>query len=92
MPPRPVEESGGTGREHAASAGSADEQTNGNEERLMAEQMETYECVVCGYIYDPKVGDPTAEVAPGVGFDALPDDWVCPECMVGQDQFVKVQA
>ncbi len=59
---------------------------------MMTEEMFAYECIVCGYVYDPKVGDPTAGISPGVEFDALPDDWVCPDCMVGKDQFVKVQA
>jgi rubredoxin len=53
--------------------------------------MVRYECLVCGYIYDPKIGDPKAGILPGVEFDALPDDRVCPECRVGKDQFVKVQ-
>jgi rubredoxin len=56
----------------------------------MTDQMVPYKCLVCGYIYDPKVGDPTAGILPGVEFDALPDDWVCPECGAGKDQFVKV--
>lgn len=54
-------------------------------------QMASYECLVCGYIYDPKKGDPKAGIQPGTEFDTLPDDWVCPECGVGKDQFVKVQ-
>jgi rubredoxin len=53
--------------------------------------MVRYECLVCGYIYDPKIGDSTAGIPPGVEFDALPDDWVCPECGAGKDQFVKVE-
>jgi len=57
----------------------------------MTDQMVPYECSVCGYIYDPKGGDPKSGIPPGVEFDALPDDWVCPECGAGKDQFVKVQ-
>jgi hydroxylamine reductase len=57
----------------------------------MAAQMVPYKCVVCEYIYDPKIGDPTSGIAPGVEFDALPDDWVCPTCGAGKDQFVKVE-
>ena len=49
------------------------------------------ECLVCGYIYDPMIGDAKAGIPHGVEFDALPDDWVCPECGAGKDQFVKVQ-
>ena len=46
-----------------------------------------YVCTVCGYIYDPEVGDPENGVAPGVSFESLPEDWVCPLCGVGIDQF-----
>lgn len=56
----------------------------------MAEQMVRYECIVCSYIYDPRNGDPAAGIEPGTAFEALPDDWVCPECMVGKGQFVPV--
>ena len=42
--------------------------------------MKKYTCTVCGYEYDPAVGDPDAGVAPGTAFDDVPDDWVCPEC------------
>ncbi|HKM17938.1 MAG: rubredoxin [Firmicutes bacterium] len=49
--------------------------------------MEKWECTVCGYIYDPEVGDPTQDVEPGVAFEDLPDDWVCPDCGVGKDMF-----
>jgi rubredoxin len=52
--------------------------------------MDKYECQVCGYIYDPSVGDPEAKVAAGTPFEALPDDWVCPVCGASKDQFQKV--
>ena len=55
------------------------------------DEMVRYVCLVCGYIYDPEIGDSKAGIPPFVEFDALPDDWVCPECGVGKDQFVKVQ-
>lgn len=50
-----------------------------------------YVCDVCGYIYDPAAGDPTADIPAGTSFDDLPDDWVCPECGVGKDQFSPVE-
>ncbi len=53
--------------------------------------MDKYECKVCGYIYDPAKGDPGAGVKPGTSFEDLPDDWVCPECGVGKDQFEKAK-
>jgi len=52
--------------------------------------MSKYRCLVCGYIYDPKDGDPDNGVAPGTSFESLPSDWVCPECGVGKDQFEKI--
>jgi rubredoxin len=44
-------------------------------------------CRVCGYVYDPKAGDPDRGVKPGTHFDDLPEDWVCPECRVKKDKF-----
>ena len=52
--------------------------------------MTKYVCNVCGYVYDPEPGDPSNGIAPGTPFDAVPDDWCCPECGVGKDQFTAV--
>jgi len=52
--------------------------------------MDRYECLVCGYIYDPAVGDSEGGIPPGVSFEDLPADWVCLGCGVGKDQFVIV--
>jgi rubredoxin/flavin reductase (DIM6/NTAB) family NADH-FMN oxidoreductase RutF len=49
--------------------------------------MKKYKCLVCGYVYDPAVGDPDNGVAAGTAFEDLPDDWVCPECGAGKDEF-----
>lgn len=46
-------------------------------------------CVVCGYVYDPALGDPDSGVVPGTAFEDIPEDWVCPLCGVGKDQFEK---
>ena len=51
--------------------------------------MDKYVCNVCGYVYDPEVGDPDNGIAHGTPFDQLPDSWVCPECGVGKDEFSK---
>lgn len=53
----------------------------------MTDEMDRYECLVCGYIYDPAKGDSQGNIPPGTPFTDLPDDWVCPECEVGKDQF-----
>jgi rubredoxin len=52
--------------------------------------MAKYECLVCGYVYDPAVGDPSAGVKPGTAFENLPDDWVCPECGAAKSMFEKM--
>ncbi len=52
--------------------------------------MDEYKCDVCGYIYNPKAGDPDGGVPTETGFDELPDDWVCPDCGVGKSQFKKI--
>lgn len=46
-----------------------------------------YECKVCGYVYDPAVGDPDSGIPPGTPFEKLPDDWVCPICRAAKSQF-----
>ena len=46
-----------------------------------------YVCEVCGYVYDPAVGDPDHGFAPGTKWEDIPADWVCPVCGVGKDQF-----
>ena len=52
--------------------------------------MQKYRCTVCGYIYDPAIGDSTQNVAVGTAFEALPEGWVCPDCGVGKEMFEKV--
>ena len=46
-----------------------------------------YRCIVCDYIYNPENGDPDNGIESGTSFEDLPDDWVCPVCFVGKDQF-----
>lgn len=52
--------------------------------------MDQYKCNVCGYVYDPAIGDSTQSVPSGTEFDDLPDDWTCPECGVGKEEFTKL--
>lgn len=52
--------------------------------------MDKYKCIVCGYIYDPAIGDSSQGIKAGTSFADLPDSWVCPECGVGKDMFEKV--
>jgi rubredoxin len=49
--------------------------------------MDKYTCTVCGYVYDPEVGDPDNGVDEGTSFADIPEDWVCPMCGVSKDSF-----
>ena len=46
-----------------------------------------YVCDICGYVYDPELSDPDNGVAPGTPWEEVPEDWTCPLCGVGKDQF-----
>lgn len=53
--------------------------------------MKKYRCTVCDWVYDPEVGDPDAGIEPGTAFEDLPEDFVCPLCGVGKDEFEVVE-
>lgn len=49
--------------------------------------MEKYVCSVCGYVYDEAVGEPDNGIAAGTVWADVPEDYTCPLCGVGKDQF-----
>ncbi len=51
--------------------------------------MKKYVCEVCGWEYDEALGYPEAGIAPGTKFEYLPEDFECPLCGVGKDQFAE---
>jgi len=51
--------------------------------------MEKWVCTVCGYVYDPEVGDPDSNIVAGTAFEDIPEDWVCPMCGVSKAFFEK---
>jgi len=61
------------------------------ESKEVTSEMAKYQCSVCGYIYDPEEGDPDGGIKPGMPFEEIPDDWVCPVCGASKDQFEKVE-
>ena len=46
-----------------------------------------YVCDVCGWVYDEELGDPDNGIAQGTKFEDLPEDFVCPLCGVGKEDF-----
>lgn len=62
--------------------------SSGAKEKLeRMEDMQSYVCGICGYVYDPAAGDPDNGVAAGTPWDKVPDDWVCPVCGADKDNF-----
>lgn len=53
--------------------------------------MEKYMCKICGYEYDPKVGDADGEIGPDTAFEDILDDWVCPLCGAKKSHFEVVR-
>ena len=53
--------------------------------------MKKYRCTVCDWVYDPELGDPDAGIAPRTAFEDLPDDFVCPLCGVGKEDFEPIE-
>ncbi len=51
--------------------------------------MEKWICTICGWEYDPAIGDPANGIEPGTAFEDLPSDYLCPVCGVGTDSFEK---
>lgn len=56
-------------------------------EKPKGKSMQKWECIICGHIYDPAVGDPDSGIAPGTAFEDLPDHWVCPDCGAEKSEF-----
>lgn len=49
-----------------------------------------WECGVCWTVYDPANGDDVAQIAPDTPFEALPDDWRCPNCDGPKQKFMRI--
>jgi flavin reductase (DIM6/NTAB) family NADH-FMN oxidoreductase RutF/rubredoxin len=61
------------------------------EKKEAAAKMTKYRCKVCGYIYDPELGDPDGGIKPGTPFEQIPDDWVCPVCGAAKTEFEGIE-
>ena len=53
--------------------------------------MKTYECIICGWIYDEAEGAPDEGIDPGTRWEDVSDDWVCPACGASKDQFDMIE-
>lgn len=53
--------------------------------------MKKWICLVCGWVYDEALGAPDEGIAPGTKWEDIPDDWTCPDCGVGKEDFEMVE-
>ncbi len=53
--------------------------------------MDRWRCSVCGYIYNPDIGDPDSGIGPGVMFEELSESWGCPDCGTEKELFERYE-
>ncbi len=53
--------------------------------------MRKWQCLVCSFIYEEEKGMPEDGIAPGTSWDEIPDDWMCPDCGVGKEDFDMIE-
>ena len=49
--------------------------------------MKTWICVICGWVYDEESGAPEEGIPAGTAWADVPNDWLCPECKMGKQEF-----
>ena len=54
------------------------------------EMMDSYRCGLCGYVYNPRAGDPGHGIEPRTEFGDLPENWACSLCGAEKSSFRKV--
>jgi rubredoxin len=56
----------------------------------MTTELRTWECIVCGYVYNEAEGDPEHGIKAGTRWEDIPEDWTCPECGIAKADFEMV--
>jgi len=51
-----------------------------------------FECIICGFIYDEAEGLPDDGIPPGTRWQAIPEDWECPDCGIAKSEFEMMEA
>jgi len=62
-----------------------------NPEGATEQQYRTWMCIICGYVYDERLGEPDEGIAPGTRWEDIPEDWTCPDCGASKDDFEMVE-
>lgn len=53
--------------------------------------MKKWLCIVCGWIYDEAKGWPADGIAPGTKWEDVPENWLCPDCLVTKADFEMIE-
>lgn len=53
--------------------------------------MRKWQCIVCGWIYDEALGCEEEDIPPGTQWGDVPEDFFCPECGVGKEDFEMIE-
>lgn len=64
-----------------------DPEEDAKEESKPPATKQKYQCIICGFIYNPEEGDPDSGIPPGTEFEDIPEDWMCPVCGVTKQDF-----
>lgn len=60
-------------------------------EQDVVDIAQKYQCTICGYVYDPDIGDPSSGIVPGTPFKDLPESWTCPQCGAMKEDFKEMK-
>jgi len=56
----------------------------------VSQRMDSYQCTICGHVYEPGKGEPSMNIPGGTDFRDLPGDWRCPVCQATPDKFTRI--
>lgn len=65
-------------------------QTVGKPQPSADAEFQQWVCLLCGWVYDEAEGLPEEGIPPGTKWADVPDDWRCPLCDVGKEDFAMV--
>ncbi len=58
-----------------------------SEQAVETTAEDSYECLACGYVYQPAQGDQSGNITPGTPFVEISDSWRCPVCKAKKNAF-----
>jgi len=59
--------------------------------KLNDKSYKNWMCIICGWVYEEENGAPEEGLAPGTRWEDVPEDWVCPDCGAGKEDFELIE-